>query len=172
MSEQDNMADVANDNPEQPAAEAKASVKKGTITVFSVIVLSLIWYLLADRFTPYTDQARVQGYVVGVAPKVAGVVTQVWVTNNKKVQEDQPLFQIDPSQYQIALLKAQSDLESARRQVDAGSATVESARANLRAALANEQKAHIEASDRNIPSNPGPGTGGGDSSQSGHPASH
>jgi multidrug resistance efflux pump len=141
MSEQDNMADVANDNPEQPAAEAKASVKKGTITVFSVIVLSLIWYLLADRFTPYTDQARVQGYVVGVAPKVAGVVTQVWVTNNKKVQEDQPLFQIDPSQYQIALLKAQSDLESARRQVDAGSATVESARANLRAALANEQKA-------------------------------
>lgn len=141
MSEQDNMADVANDNSEKPAAEAKASVKKGTITVFSVIVLSLIWYLLADRFTPYTDQARVQGYVVGVAPKVAGVVTQVWVTNNKKVQEDQPLFQIDPSQYQIALLKAQSDLESARRQVDAGSATVESARANLRAALANEQKA-------------------------------
>lgn len=141
MSEQDNMADVANDNPEKPAAEAKASVKKGTITVFSVIVLSLIWYLLADRFTPYTDQARVQGYVVGVAPKVAGVVTQVWVTNNKKVEEDQPLFQIDPSQYQIALLKAQSDLESARRQVDAGTATVESARANLRAALANEQKA-------------------------------
>lgn len=141
MSEQDNMADVANDNSEKPAAEAKASVKKGTITVFSVIVLSLIWYLLADRFTPYTDQARVQGYVVGVAPKVAGVVTQVWVTNNKKVEKDQPLFQIDPSQYQIALLKAQSDLESARRQVDAGTATVESARANLRAALANEQKA-------------------------------
>ncbi|MBW1838020.1 MAG: HlyD family secretion protein [Deltaproteobacteria bacterium] len=134
-------ADVANDNPEEPAAEAKASVKKGTITVFSVIALSLIWYLLADRFTPYTNQARVQGYVVGVAPKVAGVVTQVWVTNNKKVEEDQPLFQIDPSQYQIALLKAQSDLESARRQVDAGGAAVESARANLRAALANEQKA-------------------------------
>ena len=29
------------------------------------IVLSLLWYLLADRYTPYTTQARVEGYVVG-----------------------------------------------------------------------------------------------------------
>ena len=76
-----------------------------------------------------------------MAPKVAGVVTQVWVQNNQEVEAGQALFEIDPSQYEIALKKAQSDLESARRQVDAGSAGVESARANLRAALANELKA-------------------------------
>ena len=35
-----------------------------------LILVSLTWYLLADRFTPYTSQARVQGYVLGVAPKV------------------------------------------------------------------------------------------------------
>jgi len=120
---------------------APASVKKGGLLVVLVIVLSLAWYLLADRFTPYTSQARVQGYVVGVAPKVAGLVTQVWVKNNQEVEAGQPLFEIDPSQYRIALDKAQSDLESARRQVEAGSAGVESARANLRAALANQVKA-------------------------------
>ena len=59
------------------AGEAAAGVKKGTRIIIAVIVLSLVWYLLADRFTPYTSQARVQGYVVGVAPKVAGVVTDV-----------------------------------------------------------------------------------------------
>ena len=127
---------------ETPAAnDAAAPVQKGTLAIGLVIVLSLTWYLLADRFTPYTSQARVQGYVVGVAPKVAGLVTQVWVENNQEVEAGQPLFEIDPSQYRIALDKAKSDLANARSQVDAGSAAVESARANLRAALANETKA-------------------------------
>ncbi len=127
-------------HPESTAVE-EVAVKTGALIAVGVIVLSLTWYLLADRFTPFTSQARVQGYVVGIAPKVAGLVTKVLVVNNQKVTEGQPLFQIDPSQYRIALEKAQSDLEKARRQVGAGSAAIESARANLRAALANEQKA-------------------------------
>ncbi|MCP4283989.1 MAG: HlyD family secretion protein [Gammaproteobacteria bacterium] len=124
---------------------SKASVKKGSLVVGLAILLSLTWYLLSDRFTPFTSQARVQGYVVGVAPKVAGLVTQVWVNNNQQVDEGQPLFEIDPSQYRIALNKAQSDLGNARSQVDAGSAAVESARANLRAAQANELKARQDS---------------------------
>ena len=142
--EEPSMNEVAAGNEEAaPAAEesAKTSVRKGGLAVGLVILLSLTWYLLADRFAPYTSQARVQGYVVGVAPKVAGLVTQVWVKNNQEVDEGQPLFEIDPSQYRIALDKAKSDLVSARRQVEAGSAAVDSARANLRAALANELKA-------------------------------
>jgi multidrug resistance efflux pump len=122
-------------------SSAASSVRKGGLLIGLLIVVSLAWYLLADRFTPYTSQARVQGYVVGVAPKVAGVVTRVWVSNNQEVEAGQPLFEIDPSQYRIALDKAQSDLENAQRQVDAGNAAVESARANLRAATANELKA-------------------------------
>lgn len=120
---------------------ASKEVKRGGLLVLLVILLSLSWYLFADRYTPYTTQARVQGYVVGVAPKVAGLVTQVWVENNQEVTEGQRLFEIDPSQYEIALKKAQSDLANAQSQVDAGSAAVDSARANLRAALANELKA-------------------------------
>lgn len=141
-------APVSGSGAEQAqGADAAKSVKKGGIGVALAILLSLTWYLLADRFTPYTTQARVQGYVVGVAPKVAGLVTQVWVTNNQEVQEGQRLFEIDPSQYRIALDKARSDLENARRQVGAGDAAVESARANLRAALANEEKSEKD-SDR------------------------
>lgn len=132
--------------PDSPAQNtAAASVKKGTLAIVLLILGSLAWYLLADRFTPYTSQARVQGYVVGVAPKVAGVLTQVWVSNNQAVEADQALFQIDPSQYEIALKRAQSDLDNASRQVGAGSAGVETARANLRAAQANEVKAQQDA---------------------------
>ena len=129
------------EQPADPGAAAASSVKKGTLVVLVLILLSLLWYLFSDRFTPYTTQARVQGYVVGVAPKVAGLVTRVWVKNNQEVEQGQPLFEIDSSQYRIALDKAQSELERAQRQVDAGGAGVESARANLRAATANELKA-------------------------------
>ena len=138
--EQSSPADIQEVDP--PAGDGAAeATRKGGIFVLLVILFSLIWYLLADRYTPYTSQARVQGYVIGVAPKVAGVVTEVFVRNNQEVEADEPLFQIDTSQYEIALEKARSDLDSAHRQVDAGSATVESARAALRSAEANEVKA-------------------------------
>ncbi len=124
---------------------AGRSVRKGTLAVVIAILLSLTWYLLADRYTPYTTQARIEGYVIGVAPQVAGKVTKVSVSNNQEVEEGQPLFEIDRSQYQIALNKARSDLENARKQVGAGSAVVATTRANLRAAQANEKKARQDS---------------------------
>jgi multidrug resistance efflux pump len=134
----------------ETAGEAKQTdtsqvVKKGGIGIALAIVISLTWYLLADRYTPYTSQARIEGYVVGVAPEVAGTVTRVWARNNQEVEKDQPLFEIDRSQYQIALDRARSDLENAGRQVGAGSEAVNAARANLLAARANERKARQDA---------------------------
>jgi len=146
MTEKDNPSESCNeDAPEAsttPQEEsAKRSVGRGGLVVGLVILVSLVWYLFADRYTPYTSQARVEGYVVAIAPKVAGLVNQVWVDNNYEVIAGEPLFEIDPSQYRIALEKARSDLDNARNQVQAGSAGVESARANLDAALANRTKA-------------------------------
>jgi multidrug resistance efflux pump len=114
MSEQETAS--ADSAAKSPDSTAPATVKKGTVVILLVILFSLAWYLAADRFTPYTKQARVQGYVVGVAPKVAGIVTSVSVRNNQQVSEGQVLFQIDRDQYQIALRRAQSDLENTVRQ--------------------------------------------------------
>jgi len=122
-------------------SDAAVAVKRGGQLITVLIAASLAWYLLADRFTPYTTQARVQGYVVGVAAQVAGEISDVWVKNNQTVEAGQRLFAIDASQYRIALDKANSDLDQARRQVGAGSAGVESARANLSAAKANALRA-------------------------------
>jgi multidrug resistance efflux pump len=145
---------------EKQAAEqpAQTPVKKGALLVIALLVLSSLWYLLADRFTPYTSQARVQGFVVGVAPKVAGLVTKVWVKNNQKVDKDQPLFQIDPSQYEIAVKRARSDLDNVRSQIDASSSGIESARANLRMAEAKLLKSQQDADRQEILYKEDPGT--------------
>jgi multidrug resistance efflux pump len=120
---------------------AGRATARGAKILALLIALSLLWNLLADRYTPYTSQARVQGYVVGVAPQVSGTLTQVWVANNQEVDEGQRLFEVDPTPYRIALARAQSELEKIRRQVEAGDAGVESARASLAAAEANELRA-------------------------------
>ena len=59
MSEQDVTDETLDNSPKE--ASAAVTVRRGGLTVGLVIVLSLAWYLMADRFTPYTDQARLQG---------------------------------------------------------------------------------------------------------------
>jgi multidrug resistance efflux pump len=125
-----------------PAADPSGRAIKWIV---GAIVVSLIWYLLADRFTPYTQQARVQAYVVAVAAEVAGRVTRVAVHNNQEVNAGDVLFEIDDEQYRIAVERARADLESTRRQVGASTAGIDSARASLRAAIANEVKARQDS---------------------------
>ena len=141
MSDAESSAAKDDQPGEASADEAPQAVKRGGLVIGAVILFSLVWYLASDRYTPSTTQARVQGYVVGVAPQVSGIVTAVPIDNNQEVKAGQVLFRIDPSQYEIALAKAQSDYENALRQVEAGDAGVEAARANLRASLANLDKA-------------------------------
>jgi len=128
-------------SPPPPAEPAADSTKKGVKWVLLLIVVSLAWYLLADRFTPYTQQARVGAFVIPVAAEVSGRVIRVNVRNNQDVKAGDVIFEIDPQPYQIAVDRARADLESTRRQVGASTAGIASAQANLRAAQANELKA-------------------------------
>jgi multidrug resistance efflux pump len=139
------MSEAAKPTPETPVTQAPAPAadpaKKGIKWVLLLILLSLTWYLLADRFTPYTQQARVGAFVIPVASEVAGRVTRVNVRNNQDVKSGEILFEVDPQPYQIAVDRARADLESTRRQIGASTAGIASAQANLRAAQANELKA-------------------------------
>ncbi|HWH85950.1 MAG TPA: HlyD family secretion protein [Pseudomonas sp.] len=131
-----------NATPAPPSAPVQSdSAKKGIRWVLLGIVLSLAWYLLADRYTPYTQQARVGAFVIPVAAEVAGRVIRVNVRNNQDVKAGQVLFELDPQPLQIAVDRARADLESTRRQVGASTAGIASAQASLRAAQANELKA-------------------------------
>ena len=115
------------------------------IVVLILIVASLAWYFVSDRLTPYTSQARVQAFVVPVAAEVSGTVLKVYVKNNDEVQPGQRLFDIDPTQYRIALERSRSDYESVRLSVNASTESVQAARASVRAAVANRVFAEQDA---------------------------
>ena len=127
-----------------PSKPGKGS-RRGAIVVLILIVVSLAWYFVSDRLTPYTSQARVQAFVVPVAAQVAGTVVKVYVKNNDDVQPGQRLFDIDPTQYRIALQRSRSDYESVRQSVNASTSSVQSARASLQAAEASNVYAEQDA---------------------------
>ncbi|WP_267225944.1 HlyD family secretion protein [Dyella silvae] len=143
MSDASSPAAAAPPSP-PPAAEPSG---KGVKWVLVLIGISFLWYLLADRYTPYTQQARIQGFVIPVAAEAAGRVTRVLVHNNQEVQAGEVLFEVDPEPYEIALVRARADLETTRRQLGASTAGIDAAVAGLRAARANELKAQQD-SDR------------------------
>lgn len=139
------MSEATEPTVETPAAEAPVPVadpaEKGIKWVLLLILVSLAWYVLADRFTPYTQQARVGAFVIPVAAEVAGRVIRVNVRNNQDVKAGDILFEVDPQPYQIAVDRARADLEATRRQIGASTAGIASAQASLRAAQANERRA-------------------------------
>lgn len=133
--------------PPAPAQSGKPGrgTRLGAVLLLILILASLAWYFVADRLTPYTSQARVQAFVVPVAAEISGMVLKVHVRNNDEVQRGQPLLDIDPGQYRIALQRSRSDYESVRRSVNASAAAVVAARAALQAARANRVYAEQDA---------------------------
>ena len=136
---------MSRETPSSPEQKAQRSVLRGSTLVLLLILVTFIWYLFADRLTPYTQQARVQGFVVGVAPKVSGLITHIWVNNDQQVGKGDPLFQIDRQDYEIALVQARARLADAHTQLASAEAAIENARSKLASAMANEEKARKDA---------------------------
>jgi multidrug resistance efflux pump len=133
-------------NAEQkPATAEKDPVRKWTFIILAVVLLLLAWYLVSDRVTPFTSQARVHALVVPVAPEVSGTVMSVEVGNNQKVKTGQALFQIDTERYRLAVQTAEADLQTARQSMGASSANVSAAKAALASAEANFVRAEKDA---------------------------
>jgi multidrug resistance efflux pump len=127
-------------------APAGRGTRAGALVIAALILASLVLYFVGDRLTPSTSQARVQAFVVPVAAEVAGKVRAVHIRNNDEVQPGQPLFEIDPQPYRIALESARAGLESVRSSVKGSVAGVEAARASLAVSEASRDMAERDAS--------------------------
>jgi len=130
---------------EQSANEPANPVRKWTFITLAVVVLLLVWYLVSDRVTPFTSQARVHALVVPVAPEVSGTVSEIMVGNNQRVKAGQKLFQIDPERYQLAVETAEADMQTARQSLGVSSANVSAAEASLVSAEADLVRSEKDA---------------------------
>ena len=118
---------------DQEASPAKAarSVNRTTLMLLLLIILLLVWYLVADRLTPYTTSARTQAYVVAVVPDVSGYIKHIPIKKNQLAEPGQTLIQLDTRHFELAVEGAEAALAVAGQEVGASTAAVATATANL-----------------------------------------
>lgn len=114
------------------------------VSLVAFVVL-FIYFLIADLWMPVTPQSRVMHSVVQVAPKVSGPIAQVYVRNNQHVKSGDILFTLDQRPYELALEKAELDLEAASVQNDQYDASIAAAEAQLVAARVQSEELAREA---------------------------
>jgi len=122
---------------EIPLAEINDPVKRITRIALIAIAVMFVWYVVADRLAPWTDQARVQAYVVPIVSQVAGRIVEINVGKDQEVQQGDVLLKIDPADYQLAVDNAQTNLELAGQDIGASTASVSTAQAKVVEAQAN-----------------------------------
>ena len=107
--------------PASPIASAIAKYNRGGSARFIMLVvvplialaLGFVWWLHSGRFVT-TDNAYVGAEKVLITPQVTGAIVSVHVVEGQKVKVGNPLFDIDPKPYEIALSLARGRLQAAK----------------------------------------------------------
>jgi len=131
-------------NQATPEAEKKSPIKLITRIVLIISVLFFVWYIMSERHTPSTDHARIKGLVTPITSRVSGNITDIRIQLHSKVKAGDTLFQIDPVPYEIAVLKAEANIDNTTQAVAASTSSVKSAAGRLGVA-----KAQLDRAQRN-----------------------
>jgi membrane fusion protein (multidrug efflux system) len=87
-----------------------------------VIVGFFVWRYLASYES--TDDAQIDGHVNSISARVSGHVIKLNIQDNQYVEAGAVLVEIDPTDYQVAVERAQADYNDARAAADAASVDV------------------------------------------------
>jgi membrane fusion protein, multidrug efflux system len=92
------------------------------VVVVIVLVALGIWW--RSTFTEDTDDAQVNGHLIQVSSRIAGQVLKVYVNENQYVKAGDPIADLDPKDFQVAVENAEAALASAKANAAAASVAV------------------------------------------------
>jgi multidrug resistance efflux pump len=115
------MADTSSKNP----------LRRLSLTLVVLAVFLFLWTVWSDRVAPWTDEARVQAWVIPIAPRVSGRVIKIAVEPDERVRAGELLAVIDPVPFEIAVNRAEAALDIAGQGIGADLAAVSVAQAEL-----------------------------------------
>jgi RND family efflux transporter MFP subunit len=85
------------------------------LTLLVVCAAGFVIWTVYQRYLahPWTRDGQVRANVVGIAPRVAGPISHVLVSDNEQVKRGDLLFEIDPADFQADVDNAKAQLLSA-----------------------------------------------------------
>lgn len=94
------------------------------LVVIVIAVVALLLYWQHEKLYPSTKDTYVRANIVHISPQVSGPITKLYVENYQAVKKGQPLLQIDPRPFQIAVDAAEAQLALALKQEKSSEAAV------------------------------------------------
>jgi membrane fusion protein (multidrug efflux system) len=117
------------------------SILLGAVVVIAILATI---YLVHSRHFESTDDAFIDGRIARIAPRVAGKVIALKVTDNQLVTPDQILVEIDPAPFEVKLrqevagqAQAEAQLAQVKANLDVSRANAAQADADVLVAQAN-----------------------------------
>lgn len=112
-----------------------------TLVVVAAAVIAGYAFWNFYMLSPWTRDGRVRVNVVGIAPEVAGRVTELHVADNQFVHKGDLLFLVDPETYRLNVAQAEAVVESRQQDLQLRQAQAERrARLNEMAVSAEEKQ--------------------------------
>jgi membrane fusion protein (multidrug efflux system) len=110
--------------PAEQAPEKKGRRRVIVIAVVALLAIAAVFFYWRSTYSEDTDDAQVDGNLYQVSARVAGQVIHVDVQEQQKVNAGDPIAEIDPRDFEVAVEQAQANLANAQ-------ADYESARVNV-----------------------------------------
>ena len=102
--------------PDDSTEVAQPQSRRRGIIIVVVVILALvaaaIWW--RSTFTEDTDDAQVNGHLIQVSSRIGGQVAKVYVDENQVVKAGDPIADLDPADYKVAVENAEAALASAQ----------------------------------------------------------
>jgi membrane fusion protein, multidrug efflux system len=145
------MANEETTEQELPNNSTKARIKIGACIVLVLAVLATFYWWVFKRNYVTTDDAYARADSAMVSPRVPGTILRVLVDNDFAVETGQPLLELDPADYKVAVDRAKAALDENEADLKAAevlvppvniqtSSRVEAAEAALKAAQDSESQ--------------------------------
>jgi len=138
--------------PEESTEVVQPQSRRRGLIVVVLVVLALVaagfWW--RSTFSEDTDDAQINGHLIQVSSRISGQVIHVDVAENQVVKAGDPIAELDPSDYKVAVENAEAALASAQAnaaaaQVNVPITTVNTG-SNLSSASADVTGAHASVS--------------------------
>lgn len=126
-----------------PPTSSSHSTRWVALSVVALLALLMAWQVASDRWVPYTARGAAAGYIAQLTPRVAGQVTQVTVQDGALVEAGQPLAELDPTSFDLAVRQAEVGLSRALQSNRASATGIVAAQAGVTAA--RSQRENVQA---------------------------
>jgi len=118
-----------------------------TLSVVAAVAVALAGYQVWRYIGAYesTDDAQIDGHVDAVSARITGHVTEVLVSDAQLAKAGDVLVKIDPSDYEVAVTKAEADLAEAQAALQSSRTDVPIVSTNTASTLDTARSSRVEA---------------------------